>query len=230
MKPSYWSLSALKQFEGCPAQYEWVRVLKHKDDLSANPAIIRGNMMHKKAENLVLGKITGVPKDLENFSAEFNNLMKHPVSPEAKLAIDKDWQPCEWNDWGRVWCIAVADAVVRTEKESDIIDYKSGRIRSNYGPQLELYGCCELGYNPTLEHVHSELWFLDHTNRDGSGVVIKEIFDRYYLEAARPEWEDRAQRLLTATRYPAQPNRGSCQWCNRRSDKDGDCYEWEKVI
>ena len=228
-KPTYWSLTALTQYEGCPSQYEWVRIQKHRNDLSNNPAVIRGNEMHKKAENLVLGKITGIPSDLRKFSTEFRNLMRTNVSPEAELAVDKNWQPCAWNDWDRVWCISKADAVVRELEESDVIDYKSGRVRTNYEPQLELYGCCELGYSPKMEIANSELWFLDHQNADGSGLVIKKKFDRYYLEEARKEWEHRASKLLTATKYPARPSGSICRWCSRRDDKGGDCNRWRDV-
>ena len=69
-KSKRWSYSRWSKYHDCPAQYEWDYLL-HPGKKISSPAMERGLDIHKKAENFVNGKITGMPNELGYFASEF---------------------------------------------------------------------------------------------------------------------------------------------------------------
>lgn len=215
-----WSYSRLLDFERCPLAAK----LKYVDKVpeAKNPAAERGTGIHLQAEQYVRGEIKKLPEPLKHFDEEFDKLRNlhadGKVSLEGEWGFDDDWTPC---DYKTAWLRVKGDAVVHMHDEHAlVVDYKTGRKDGNeikHGEQVQLYAIATLIRNPDVKKVTVELWYLD---KDDITTV------RYTrLQALRhvQSFHKRAEKMLTATQFPANPTIHTCKWCAFRADKGGPC-------
>lgn len=222
--PKYYSYSKYSTFANCPLKYRF----KYKDKLPdpSGPAADRGTMIHKKAENVVNGKIKGMPKELIKFKDEIRNLKRlyknELVSLEADISVDHNWQPCKYNDWDKVYVIGYADVKVEDGLiETDIIDYKTGKFYPGHFDQGHLYGTLELS-RLKVDTVNIEMYYLDSGNTFSDNSPKSMTFYRKDLARMQSIWDARFDKIAKEKRFIKTPN-PLCGWCNFHVKKGGKC-------
>jgi len=215
-----WSYSRLLDYEACPLRAK----LKHVDKIPEiqHPAAERGTATHLQAEDFVCGTTKTLPAGLKAFEQEFEKLrdmhLDNKVSLEGEWGFDNEWTPAPYKG---AWLRVKGDAVAHTSSTTAVvIDYKTGRKDGNeikHGEQVQLYAIATFIRNPDVKHVTVELWYLDKDD------ITKQEYTR--MEALRhvQTFHKRAEKMLTATTFPANPTVHTCKWCSFRSDKGGPC-------
>lgn len=217
-----WSFTRLQDYAECPYRAK-LKYIDRIPDTKPKTAADRGTAIHQMAEDYVRGKLKNLPQELAKFAEEFTVLKdsyeQKKVSLEGEWGFDKDWNITDWkNAWGRI----KADAVVHPEPGlAIVIDYKTGRKFGNevkHAEQTQLYALAVCLREPTVEHIISELWYLDQddiTRIDISRKAAETKFLKHF---------DKKARLMTsATIFPANPNKFTCKWCPYNDT--GDCKE-----
>ena len=201
-KVKTWSLSSLQSYETCPQKWYEERFGGH--ERTSSPALERGVAVHAKAEQYLLGNVTGMPKDMAKFSTEFVNLKKHNAIAEEEWCLDRHWQPVA-NGWSHpdTWLRAKGDARVG----NFIVDLKTGRqYEDKHRDQAKLYSNILMCYEPTFDEVDVEFWYLD------SGKTASYKFFRTSLEADIEVWEARVSRMFRDKHFLPSENQ-YCKWC-----------------
>lgn len=222
--PDYWSWSAYDQWRKCPAKYYFNRVLKIRTP--TGPAAERGLKIHKLSENVINGKITGIPDELRHFKDELKKVKGLGAFAEFDMTLTKDFEHTRGNDFDNAWCRGTADILLLDEdaKEVVIIDIKTGKIR-NYDAQLELYAWMASKIWPWLETVYVGVWFVDHGE-----AHEKEFHINALTKSINEKWMDRAERMLADRTFRAKPSANECRYCYFRSDREGGkCHAWKRA-
>ena len=162
-----WSHSTLKTFEACAYRSYIAKVKRIQEDFG--PAAKRGSVIHKLAEDYVRGQIPKFPSDLKKFKSKYEELRKlftaTKVEVEGDWGFTIDWEPCAWMA-PDVWARIKLDAIVHeTDTSARVIDYKTGKMFGNeisHSQQALTYAIGSFFRYPKLEHVQTELWYLDH--------------------------------------------------------------------
>ena len=226
-----WSYSAFKQWSSCPRKYAYERLDKLKPPPS--PAAERGVKIHLLAENVVRGKITGMPKNLDKFKDEFRALASTPgVLPEQDWALTRDWKPTSWRA-KNVWLRGKCDVHLYDPEDNHlhIIDHKTGRMYPDHKGQGELYASMGLGFYPELEYVTVEFWYLDQGSLGDSPFE----YTRSQVTKLKRRWVQRGETMMKEKDFEARPSKQSCRFCPFRSDKQlangepGPCELWKKT-
>ena len=218
-----WSFSRLNKYETCPRSAKYAYVDKVQEPKAA--PLVRGQKIHKLAEDYVKAQEPGrMPKELAQFTREFNQLREDGGVAEQQWAFDKSWAPSDW--FGpTTWVRVVADAhYFRYNAEGEattlvVVDYKTGKKKGDgaYEDQLELYataGFCTF----EVSTVVVELWFLD------SGDIVADEYQEREVPASKKRWAKRAGRMLRDVTFAATPN-FACRWCAFNATKGGPCEE-----
>lgn len=229
-----WSLSAMKQFYKCPAQYAYQRF--DKLETPPVPALEKGKKVHALGEAYIKGDITGVPKEYKDFETELKTLKKLGFTAEEKWAVTKSWEACEWTDWNNNWCLGMTDVhnFDKRTKHLDIIDFKTGRIYPDHVDGAEVYSALGTAYYPALKTVSVEFWYLDQGPSNVGASPFE--YQRDDVEALKEKWERKAHRMLAAKKFDPKPSIFGCKFCNFRSDEAladgsmGPCEEWKRVL
>lgn len=183
----------------------------------------RGTRIHTGAELFVQGKGPFIP-EMEKFRPEFDSL-KHlysrdKVSLEGDWGFDRDWAPVEWK---KAYLRIKLDAMVHLSKyEAVVIDYKSGRKFGNevkHAEQTQAYQLAAFLKYPDLEEVTTELWYLDVNE------LTSVTFTRSQGLRFRRKFDERFEKMTTATEFPANANIFSCRFCyfSNRPGGTGHC-------
>ena len=82
-----WSYSRLELYERCPFAFHQKHIAKLPDP--GGPAMQRGNIIHKLAEEHALGRLTHPPEELKHFAKEFKEKFNIDVNenPKARLRV-----------------------------------------------------------------------------------------------------------------------------------------------
>jgi hypothetical protein len=105
-------------------------------------------------------------------------------------------------------------------KEDDYVligDWKTGRVRDSYEPQLELYALAGLLMFPSVNTVDSALYFVDAGRK-----LEGQRYTRDDLEMLKAKWTDRVTPMLTDTEFRPTPNQ-YCKYCSFRKGEGGPC-------
>jgi len=208
-----WSHSTLKTFETCAYRSYIAKVKRVYEDFG--PAAKRGSEIHQKAEDYVSGKLDEMPVELNKFTSEFEFLRDmyelEQVELEGEWGFTVDWQPCGWLEpetWGRI----KLDALVHDSPTSArVIDYKTGRMFGNeisHAQQALTYAIGSFFKFPDLQHVQTELWYLDH------GEITKQAYTREEAMIFMPKLHERAVTMTTTTKFDPNPSKMNCRWCS----------------
>ena len=213
-----WSFSRYSDWRQCPLKAK----LKHIDKLKEppNPAMDRGNQIHKDAEAFIKSTLPKLPPELELFKDEFKKLKalykkkSLPMIVEDNWAFTKDWTETQWNDWVGCWVRIKLDCAHYIEPSFMMVtDWKSGKISDyktlEYMEQLELYALAALLMHPTLERVQVRLGWTD------VGKMYPEaplVFDRSDVKRLTKEWNSRVKAMMADTKFVPKPN-NLCRFC-----------------
>jgi CRISPR/Cas system-associated exonuclease Cas4 (RecB family) len=217
-----WSHSTLKTFETCAYRSYIAKVRRIQEDYG--PAAARGSEIHGLAEDYVQAKIAELPKELAKFTEEFKTLRelfaKAKVEVEGEWGFTIDWEPCGWLE-RETWARIKLDAIVHeTETSARVIDYKTGKMFGNeisHSQQALTYAIGSFFRYPDLQHVQTELWYLDH------GETTRQAYTRDEAMIFMPKLHERAIVMTTATKFPPNPSSYSCKWCFYKKGDDPVC-------
>lgn len=214
-----WSHSRLVLFDQCKRHAflkyvqrvpEPVRPLPPGKTEHAND---RGTRVHDGCERYVRGEIHQLPFEAEKHFGPPIDLLRvlyaeGKVSIEGEWGLNQDWEP---TDYKTAWHRCKLDALVfLDEREAICIDYKTGRKFGNevkHAEQMQLYQLNAFMRYPKLEVVHTELWYLDIDD------LSKMTFTRQQGLKFKPNFNRRGLAITTATDFPPNPNKFSCQYC-----------------
>jgi hypothetical protein len=215
VKITAWSYSRLKDWEQCPlkAKLKHVQRIKEPD----SPAMARGTLIHKLAEDYTNGDIKALPPELKRFKNDFADLKKSKPACESQWAFDENWEPVDWfakNAWLRVK--TDVSAMPKNTTVGIIIDHKTGKVKDDHDDQLSLYAMVFFIMYPKATKVVSRLWYLD----EGTEKCLE--FTRDQLPELKKYWTDRVAPMMNDTVFPAKPSR-LCSWCFFRKSSSGHC-------
>lgn len=205
-----WSYSRLSDWEECPRKAALKHIGKLKEP--ANAAMDRGKLIHGEAARYATRRLpeAPLPPALERFPDEFAALRARPdVECELQLAVNRDWQPCEWfgpDAWLRVVIDCTHAGVAPEEAGRTIIDFKTGKVRAENADQLDLYGLVALARWPGIKRADAALWYLDQ------GEIVDRAITLAEAKRLRQAWMDRAAPMLTDTTFDPKPG-DACRWC-----------------
>jgi|TARA_R110000823_G_scaffold135250_2_gene264246 CRISPR/Cas system-associated exonuclease Cas4 (RecB family) len=219
-----WSYSSLKTFESCAYRIYISKVKKIQEDYG--PAADRGTKIHTQAEDYVQGKLNQMPDTLKKFHSQFEVLRKlykeGKVGVEGEWGFTIDWESCEWMAKD-VWARIKLDAIVHESPTSArVIDYKTGKKFGNeiaHGQQALIYAIGSFFKYPELEHVQTELWYLDQTE------TSLQAYTREEAMMFMPGINERALTMTSTTKFPPNPSSYSCKWCSYKKGDSPMC-EW----
>lgn len=215
-----WSYSRWSCYHDCPSMYEWRYILK-KDKFVASPAMERGTMIHKKAENFVNGKINGLPKELKNFKKEFLSLRREYKKgngfTEPDISMNRDHSPS--TKFESDWFVGFAD-FAHFSDELIVIDYKTGQKYPGHQDQGHAYSMALLAMNPNTKIINVEFWYLDDSNDETN--VREFIHKQSDLPRMEKLWGNRINKMYADKKFKKTPYMW-CKSCSRNEKNGGDC-------
>lgn len=216
MKPPVesWSFSALTADEKCPYFTYLAKVEKVPQPEPDDPdhPLIRGDRIHKEAENFIKGKgpfTRNLRKFEETLQYYADQFQQGRVEVEEKWGFDKEWSP---TDWKSAWLRVVCDVVLHRTDENwlTVDDWKTGKSFNKQVPhtqQRQLYGISALMRYPHIDGVTVRMSYLDE------GKVSTSDYSRVALDGLLPKWHERGERMTGRMTFPPKPNRGNCRFC-----------------
>ena len=219
--PQYWSVSSYNNWRDCAYRYMLEKIWRFRSP--PHPAMERGIRIHALFEQLLKGKVTGMPDELKKLKKEILSLRKLGGNPEEPWTLTKDYEHTHPKDWDNAWLRAKLDAHHYWEDEAEllIVDLKTGRLKITQS-QMDLYAAMSQFYYPDAEEITVELWFSDQ------GEIESQSRDLW------KRWEKRANDMLSDRKFI--PTVGPhCTRCPMRSSAKlengemGPCNEWKKA-
>ena len=222
-----WSYSRLQDYQSCPHK-AYLKYVERIPDPRPSPAADRGTAIHQLAEDYVCGKLKKLPQELVKFKDMFTNLAKEykrgNVSLEGEWGFNKDWEPCDYaTAWGRI----KADAVQKlSPTHYVVIDYKTGKKFGNeikHKEQLNLYALALAIREPEVQELTTQNWYLDQ--KEGENLTTTDATRKQAMTKYLKYFDKLAVKMTTATKFPTNPNKFSCQWCPYSPRGTGDCKD-----
>jgi CRISPR/Cas system-associated exonuclease Cas4 (RecB family) len=179
-----YSYSSIKQFQNCPRQYHETKILKRAKS-QPTEATRYGELVHTAFENYVKDN-TPLPEAFKNYQHFVEPLTRltGEIQCELKLAIRKDFTPCEFFA-SDVWFRGLPDllAINRQTGVARVVDYKTGKS-SRYADttQLELMAAMVMCHYPEIHTVKGVLLFVVAND------IIKAEFTRAQLPTILSKW------------------------------------------
>lgn len=205
------SPSGLKLFKQCRRRWHNTYVLGNREP--AGRAAERGTRLHELLENFFRGApYPASDKTLAPWRRFMEALTIHNPTPEADLAVDKDWKPVAFDDESAFFR-GKADLTIVAGGALRILDWKSGRVYDEHEQQADAY----VAMAPQHTAASAEFVYLDapltvkswtYTPDRRDDIIASIITD---VTTVR-ECEDF---------YPS-PGKG-CDWCLLSWRKGGDC-------
>ncbi len=191
-----WSYSRLNSYETCPKKF-WHESVRKDVKVEENEAMRYGKLVHKALENRV-GKGKKLPLNLrylERHAALLSDAKGEKLT-EQQLAIDSEFNPCDWFS-KQTWCRAIIDLAIVRETHAVVFDYKTGKVSDDF-TQLCLAGVLLMLHMPEIQTVDlAFLWTKEKKitryertlTRDDIKSVVVELMPRLkkYERAHRTE-------------------------------------------
>jgi RecB family exonuclease len=211
------SYSRLTVFEHCPHRAKLAFVDKLPEpptDPTKESPLDRGTRIHVLAEKYVRGDLNILPMELEKFDEAFELLRElyedGKVAVEELWCYDDTWELVPNDLWKHIWLRIKGDAVVFGEDDVTLIDFKTGKRERNevkHFDQVGLYALAASIKYPHPTQFNCELWYLDH------GEATRHAFSRFELQKRFAKYNERLQRMTSATQFPPKPNIHTCRFC-----------------
>jgi hypothetical protein len=203
--------------DGCPARTKYKHIDKVPETGPKSPALVRGEVIHKLAEDFLRGKIKKLPKELSLFPKEFAELRKMKAVPEGKWGMTVVWEPVDFFDWANAWVRVVLDAHYKPEPAvAKVIDFKTGKIYGDNQDQLELYALAGFAHYPDVDSISTELWYLDQ------GEIKDRQYNRKDVAKLQRKWRKNVIPILTDRKFLPRPG-DYCGRCPYSQRKNGPC-------
>lgn len=162
-KPFAWSWSALDSYESCPRRHHLVKVIKAFPEVQ-NAQMVAGQKFHKAME-LRVERDKSLPADMKQYEPIVARLLRAgeggTIQAERKIGLTKDFQPCEYFAKD-VWLRTVVDCQIDKGQNAMVLDWKTGKKKTDGYDQLALTAAVKFAVNPELEKVITAyVWFQD---------------------------------------------------------------------
>ncbi len=212
-KPFAWSFSKLKNYETCPKRHYHVDVARDVSEPESEELKF-GNMLHDYlAKRLGPSKLP-LPEPLkmyEKYAAKVDMPINYPQGKllvEQKLAITKDYEPCDWRS-NTAWYRGIADVLKVIGPVALLVDWKTGKV-SEESQQLVLAAACVFAHYPQVKKVRAEFVWLkfDATTRED---IAREDMPMMWanLMPRIAELQAAHEKVI----YPPKPGHLCRKWC-----------------
>ena len=212
-KPFRWSYSALKDFERCPRLYHWRRI-QRIPEISPSPALERGNLLHQKIEDYLMGKCD-LDKMFDRFKDYIDELKSKPgLEVEQLWALDRDWRSTS-KDLAWLWIKMDAYHPIGKTR-ARVVDWKSGGIYGENAEQVRMYAIGAMSKSPKIKEVEVELCYLDQKQLHSETIKRREVAIHV------SDFNKRAAAIEAETKFRPQTGK-HCNWCAYSKAKGGEC-------
>jgi CRISPR/Cas system-associated exonuclease Cas4 (RecB family) len=202
-----WSFSSLKDYVNCPRQYYEVKVAKNYVK-SATQQMLYGTAVHEACENYVRDG-TPLPPQHEQFKPTLDALLEIPGDryPEYKMALDVNFQPCDF--FGDYWVRGIADLLIVDDDAAYVVDYKTGSNKYPDPKQLKLMALMVFAQFPKVNIIRAALLFIVY------GSIVAEVYTRDQVPELWGAFRPDLQRLQGSFDNNVwNPNSTPlCRWC-----------------
>lgn len=201
---THWTISRLKDFETCPAKYDYA-YNKKVPGIEA-PAASRGTQIHEHIEKFLLGSLDSLPPTIAPaWANQIVALKAKRAIPEQAWEFSAGWNPREKGE--DLWLRGKIDAHYWPKLGVvSVIDFKTGKpYRANI-EQVEVYALMAFANYDDVHTVQGSLWYLD------SEEPHDKTFKRESAPKLAKKWDQRSARLTEATIFPHRPGQ-HCGWC-----------------
>ena len=222
--PKRWSYSSWSSWAACPYRYLKHHILGEREP--PGPALIRGNVVHAKAEQYLKGNLKGPPpKELWKLAPHYRELKAMKPVVEQFWGVDRDWRPAQKDT---TWCVMKMDAAVlpsqRTPGPLWIGDHKTGReYAETHEKQGSLYACIGAVTVPYAVGVDVEFWYVD------LGYSQPYHYTPRRIARDTKRWIAQGELLMNEKDFLPTPSHDACKYCDLRSDKGGPCKSWKAL-
>jgi hypothetical protein len=220
---THWTISALKDFETCPAKYQWSYLFEAEDwfnigyefvPSTGSPAMERGTEIHQTCEDYLKGTGT-LHREISPAWRSLIDMLKYmDATAEEQWEFEEGWHP---KADGALWLRMKIDAhYFSSANVLHVIDYKTGKPYLQNMEQVEVYAIGGFAKYDDADTIVGELWYFD------SDEPHEKAFHRSQVSKLARKWEQRAEKLLEAKAFPPRTNR-FCDWCPYNAKKGGPC-------
>jgi len=214
-----WSYSRYADYKQCPAKFKYKHLMKLPDP--GSPAMNRGNVIHKAAEDFIRAKGDITP-DLENVKAELEFLRDNMATAEENWGFRQTWEWIGRPGWfgDDVWFRAKTDVRLLYEDDTLLLgDWKTGKMYYSNEEQIELFALAGYRRFPAVTEVDTRLWY---TDQPADSNEIQRVYTAKELDAIQRDWDKRVVPMFKDKRFPPTPN-DKCGWCPYSKGKGGPC-------
>ncbi len=158
--PLPWSFTSLSDFKNCPWQFHETRVTKRIVRVQGEDAKW-GTYVHKQFELRQATK-DPLPPELaehEAYMTRLDNIPGERVWVEAKVALNRQAQPCEFFAKD-VWWRGVIDwkKLAAADRRIALVDYKTGKVKDEFD-QLTLFALHTFALYPDVDIVDTRYYW-----------------------------------------------------------------------
>jgi hypothetical protein len=214
-----WSYSRYSLYKQCPLKFK----LTHIDKLPQpkSPALERGIAIHQEAEDYLNGKHRAVPESLKKLAKPLKQIRDEQYAAEDAWGLTKDWEETGFFAQD-VWLRLKIDAYgMPRPNVFKMIDFKTGKMRSGYIEQLELYAVCAFSIYD-IHTVETELWYVDNGKIIDSSENPGATFHVEDYEKLCKRWGYKTKPMFNDKTFSPTPNQ-FCGWCHWRKENGGPC-------
>jgi len=214
------SYSGLSLYTGCPAsfrrKYLLKEVVKYPPTRETAPAMFRGTDIHNSIEDYLLGKRENLHKEIHKDYFKFCvNLKELETKPELAFAFDANWEPLPF-DAEEAEIRGFMDAVLCTEDQLVVYEWKTGKEYPEHATQRHLYGLAALLMYPQHKEVTVTGVYLDQVKN------VTNTYLRSQLSTYKWAWARRINKTKPPQPYPMRPS-WKCRFCSYSKKQGGTC-------
>lgn len=214
-----WSFSAYDLWYQCPLKFKFEKIDKLKR--SDSPALARGREVHDIIAKYLAKETDHLPQtavkaeNARRTYAEFREF--DDVIIEKQWGFNASWKPTAY--FGKdIWLRSVIDAgVLYEDMSAEVIDHKTGKKRSGYMDQLELFATTVFCHIPSVTSVTTRLQFVDF--EEDPEMADFPGKDRDKLIA---KWNKKVEPMFNDQTFNPRPS-DKCKFCDWSRSKGGQC-------
>lgn len=207
------SLTKITTHEKCALKYKFRYILDLPETKGA--AATRGVGLHKSIEDY-LNEGIPLPPELDYYQGWLETLRGPVAFPEHKIAVDKDWRLCGWED-PDAYMRSVIDLKYVVSPDTVVnYDWKSGKIYPDHVDQKELYAVMVSAEHPEALAIQSIHVYVD-LNKN-----TQQEFHRDQIPTMREKWDRRIKVVVEDEQHMPSPGY-HCTWCGYSRKIGGPC-------
>lgn len=199
-----WSWSALNSYEACPRRFYETRVAKNFQEVHG-PQLLWGNEVHKACEKRLFNPDYRMPDGMESYGPIVDQIRAAPGDTvgEGRLALDENYQPC---DWRSAHLRGIIDVGKKLPRAMFMGDYKTGKKDPN-SDQLKLSALMGFHTWPDVERITTAFIWLQFRDMTPATFHREDIPSMWNKLLPRVE---RMKESFATNRWEARPS-GLCK-------------------